>query len=137
MEQRDLLKEQIEQVGRVLGKILADFLGLKTQGNSAQAISFSKQQLNSELDIDLEKILNLSGKALATYLKDRLYSEENIELLVDYLYTIGKNDREQGINSSIYLRKAIDLLEIADELSNTISFDRHTKKQQIQSLLSD
>ena len=137
MEQRDLLKEQIEQVGRVLGKILADFLGLKTQGNSAQAISFSKQQLNSELDIDLEKILNLSGKALATYLKDRLYSEENIELLADYLHEIGRNDREQGINSSIYLRKAIDLLEIADELSNTISFDRHTKKQQIQSLLSD
>ena len=70
-------------------------------------------------------------------MKDRLYSEENIELLADYLNTIGKNDREQGINSSIYLRKAIDLLEFADELNNTISFDRHTKKQQIQSLLSD
>lgn len=43
MEQRDLIKDQIEQLGRVLGKILVDFLGLKSGGQIEHGIEVSKK----------------------------------------------------------------------------------------------
>lgn len=41
MQQRDLLKDQIEQLGRTLGKVIAEFLGLKNQGDTTLALEAS------------------------------------------------------------------------------------------------
>ena len=58
MEQRDLLKDQIEQLGKVLAKILPDFLGLKSEGQISQGIEITNHRLRSELDIEIEELKN-------------------------------------------------------------------------------
>ncbi len=38
MIQRDIIQQQIEQLGRALGKIITAFLGLKSQGKVAEGL---------------------------------------------------------------------------------------------------
>ncbi len=113
MEQRDLLKDQIERLGKVLAKILSDFLGFKSSGNATQGIEISNESLQSELDIDTEKIMAINKTELEVYQGQK----------------IDKSDAQ------LRLQKAIVLLNIADEISKTMSFDRINKKGAINNVL--
>lgn len=136
MEQRDLLKDQIEQLGKVLAKILSDFLGFKSNSNVAQGIEISNERLQIELDIDIENLITLNKSELTEYAKNRRLTEGHLETLSEYLKEVGMAKVE--INKSevpFYLEKAIELLDIADEISNTMSFDRINKKRKIKYML--
>lgn len=136
MEQRDLIKDQIEQLGKVLAKILSDFLGLKSSSNVAQGIEISNERLQSELDIDIEKLITLNKTELVEYLKNRRLTAGHLETLSEYLKEVGIAKTE--INKSearLCLEKAIEFLDIADEISKTTSFDRINKKSKIKNVL--
>lgn len=77
MEQRDLIKDQLELVGKALSKILADFLKLKSAGNTPLAIEQTNTQLKSELDLDIEKIIGFSQQQLANYLIEKKIPTNN------------------------------------------------------------
>ena len=134
MERRDLLKDQIEQLGKVLGKILADFLGLKSTGDVAQGIEISNERFQSELDIDIEKLLTLNRSDLKEYLRTRKLMAGHFELLSGYLTEIGKTKTTKA-EMDLYFKKAIELLDIADEISKTVSFERMNKKNEIKNVL--
>lgn len=134
MEQRDLLKDQIEQLGKVLAKILSDFFGLKSKVNIAQTIEISNKHLKSELDIDIEKLVAYDKNKLREYLNTRKFTEIHLETLSDYLTEVGKNKTTRA-DAELYLKKAVDLLEYADEISKTISFERINKKDNIEKML--
>ncbi|MAX78546.1 MAG: hypothetical protein CL843_00020 [Crocinitomicaceae bacterium] len=137
MEQRDRLKDEIEQLGKVLAKILSDFLHLKSTGQISQSIKISNQQLESELDIDIHQLLALPHKELTTYLQDRQLTTDHIETLAEYLKELGKSEMDtHKENATLKLKKAMELLDIADEISKTISFDRMHKKNTIAALLN-
>lgn len=137
MEQRDRLKDEIEQLGKVLAKILSDFLHLKSNGQISQSIKISNQQLESELDIDMHPLLALPHKELTAYLQDRQLTPDHIETLAEYLEELGKSEMDtHKENATLKLKKAMELLDIADEISKTISFDRMHKKNTITALLN-
>ena len=136
MEQRDLLKDQIEQLGKVLAKILSDFLGLKSNGNVTQGIEISNESLQSELDIDIEKIIALNKTELEEYVRNRKLTESHLELLSEYLKEIGiAKTKIDKSDAYLCLQKAIELLDIADKISKTMSFDRISKKSEIKNVL--
>ena len=136
MEQRDLLKDQIEQLGKVLANILSDLLGLKSKGQTSQGIEATNQRLQGELDIDIEKITTLIKKELKDYLKNRHLRAEHLEILSECLKEIGKGKIEENKkDAKMKLEKAIELLDIADEISKTMSFDRINKKKEIENVL--
>jgi len=136
METRDLVKDQIEQLGRVLGKIIADFLGLKSKGEVTQAIEISKKQLKNELDIDIDKLIGLPKNDLKKYLIDHKLAGEHVELIAYYLINITESNILTGKQETKkYLEKVLVLYDIADELSQTISFDRINKKSKIENVL--
>jgi hypothetical protein len=64
MEQRDLLKDQIEQLGKVLAKVLADIIGFKGQGQAVEGIQKTNEALQEEADINIESLLNLKRRIL-------------------------------------------------------------------------
>jgi hypothetical protein len=138
VEQRDLLKDQIEQLGKILAKILSDFLGLKSRGKVSQGIEISNHRLQSELDIDIEKLTTVSQETLKDYLEHQKLTAEHIEVLSDYLKELGiaaiKTDPEKA---KLYLEQAISLLDAADKISNMMSFDRIDKKKAIASMLQE
>lgn len=136
MEQRDVLKDQIEQLGKVLAKILSDFLGFKSSGNVTQGIEVSNESLQSELDIDIQKIMVLDKTELEEYFRKRQFTESHLELLSEYLKEVGiaKTEIDKS-DAHLCLQKAIDLLEIADEVSKTMSFDRINRKSEIKNVM--
>nr|WP_321411263.1 hypothetical protein [uncultured Allomuricauda sp.] len=134
MEQRDLLKDQIEQLGRVLSQILSNFLGLKSKGNVTQGVEISNERFQSELDIDIEKLLKLENVDLKEYLNTRKLTETHLEILSEYLAEVGQTETIIA-EQEPYLIKAIELLDIADEISKTMSFERMNKKRKIENVL--
>lgn len=136
MEQRDLIKEQIEELGRVLGKILADFLRLKTSGKVSAGIEISNQQLKNKLDLDIGKLLELNKTQLKKYLSDRNLNSNHIEILSKYLEEIGlRKIGENKMEADKYLNKTLTLLELTDEMSKSASFERINRKNKIKNLL--
>lgn len=134
MEQRDLLKDQIEQMGKVLAAILSEFLGLKSKGKVQQGLEISNKRLQSELEIDIEQLKVDDEQAIRAYIKDRQLTEVHLELLSEYLVEIGKI-KSTATETISYLKQAIRLLEMADGISKTLSFERIEKRQVIETQL--
>ncbi len=132
MEQRDLLKQQIEQLGRALAKVLADFIGLKTAGKVSQGIAISNRQLKEKTNVDFLHLLTLSKKEMKAYLEGRKLAAEHLEILAQYAKEIGLTQTHNAKNT---FKKALMLMELADEDSNAFSFDRDSQKKEIKSLL--
>jgi hypothetical protein len=139
MERRDLIKEQIEQLGKVLGAILTKFLGGKTEGNPAKEIQVIDKQLKEKLNIDIEEMFNIDKTPeLGKYIKSETkLAPQHLELLSEYLQEIGEThfDNNNKKEAKQYLKKALQLLDIADKNSNSLSFTRIDKKAKIEDLL--
>ena len=136
MEQRDYLMVQIEQLGKVLATILSGFLGLKSKGQVSLGIEVTNERLQGELDIDMEKLVALNNMEVKEYLEKRKLRAEHIEGLSGYMKEIGMEENDKT-KASICLKKAIVLLDIADEISKTLSIDRVNKKKNMEKLLQE
>ena len=135
---RDLLVEQAEQLGKALGKVFSDLLRLKSTGKVALGIEVSNQQLKTEVDIDVKQILASDKATLKAYFMDRRFIPHHLEILSAYLKEAGEYKiTTEPIEAKAYLQKALELLDIADETTQTISFVRIDKKKVIEELIQD
>ena len=135
MQQRDFIKEQIEQLGRSLGKILAVFLGYKTQGTITQGIEITNQQLQSELDIDVEKLVGLNANELKAFLDSKHLKGLHLDLLAEYFFDIGQSKHNQK-TAIPYYETAIRLIDLAAIYSNTLTFERMELRRRVEDELS-
>lgn len=126
MEQRDLLKEQIEQLGRAIGKVITGFLGLKADGNVMKGFEITNQQFKSELGLDIEKILSLNKRDLSDYLLSKNIGETGIIQLAEYVEMIGEHRTDNSDKAGAF-NSAINLYEIANAKSDTFDMNRQFK----------
>lgn len=136
MERRDLIKDQIEQMAKVLGMILSDFLGLKATGDVEEAIQTTNERFQGELDLDIEKIVALDDDEIGAYLTSKALHEPHLEILAAYLNEIGTGMSSEAEKAN-YLNKAITLLDLADAFSKTFSFERMNQRERIQRILKE
>jgi len=133
MEQQDHLKRQIDQLGRVLGKILSDLLDLKNQGQVNDGVEIADQALKSEIDFDIQELIDIpSDKLIDLLTKQRDLTNENIEKLAEILYIIADN-RLEG-NKKLY-EKCLTIYEHLVKVENIYSLDRQWKIQRIKNVL--
>jgi hypothetical protein len=138
MERRDILKDQIEQMGRLLGKMLSTFLGLKARGKLDEALEVSQQQIKEEAGIDVATLVQMDEPELTSYLRKQNFAESHLETFAEYFTAIGESKVDQGLPDGIlYLRKALVVLEYADLSSRTASLVRLRSKQAVQKLIDD
>ena len=128
MEKRDLIQAEIEKLGFFLQRLLANFLNGNSAGNSIEAFDLVTNELKNELDFDLPLFVSLSNDEMKKYLSNFKFNEQHLEKLVDLLAEMN--------SSKAYLTRAIEVLDWADELSNSFSFERNSKKIKIQQLLN-
>ena len=128
MEKRDLIQAEIEKLGFFLQRLLANFLNENSAGNSIEAADLVTNEFKNELDFDLPLFLSLSNDEMKKYLSNFKFNEQNLEKLADLL-------AEMNL-SKAYLVRSIELLDLVDELSNSFSFERNSKKIKIQQLLN-
>ena len=128
MEKRDLIQAEIEKLGFFLQRLLANFLNGNSAGNSIEAFDLVTNELKNELDFDLPLFLSFSNDEMKKYLSNFKFNEQHLEKLADLLAEMN--------TSKIYLTRALELLDLVDEISNSFSFERNNKKIKIQQLLN-
>ena len=132
MEKRDLVQAEIEKLGFFLQRLLANFLNGNSTGNSIEAADLVTNEFTNEfkneLDFDLPLFVSLSNDEMKKYLSNFKFNEQNLEKLADLLAELNL--------SKAYLVRSIELLDLVDELSNSFSFERNSKKIKIQQLLN-
>ena len=138
MEQRDYLMRQIEQMGRVLGKILADLIGLKQQGQVSEGMGIVEQTLKSELDIDIYELIKIPvDDFVETLKKDKNFADENLDSFADLLFHIAGIFNQKGGNQKAkdLFQRSLVIYEYLHETQNTYSFERFNKIQDFKKIL--
>jgi hypothetical protein len=136
MQHRDLLKDQIEQLGKVLSGILADFIGMKKRGETAQGILNLSQQFKEKLDLELDNLVSFSQIELIDYVESRQLFPNQLEIMADCLKEMGSVNLD--VNEPLartQLERALVLLDYVDEKTKTLSLDRNDKKKEIERIL--
>ena len=139
MVRRDYLQNQIDLLGRVLGKVLADLLGLKNTGEINEGIKVTYQALKEELNIDLEELLKLSNEDFIHEIQTvHKFNSYNLEILAEILFVISEQTFNKKLleneTLSIHL-KSIALFQYVEKLENTYSFERNLKIDQLKKRL--
>ncbi|NOU16223.1 MAG: hypothetical protein HOO91_01510 [Bacteroidales bacterium] len=127
MVYRDYLKKQIDELGRVLGKLLADLISLKTQGKTEQGIEIVNQTLKTELDLDLSEILSLSEEEIIEKLEKMTPDYKLIGVYADIIYEMLDDLNYEKAKKADLLKKILALYEHVEKKSSTFSFENHTK----------
>lgn len=130
MEQTDPFIRQIEQLGKMLGRIM----GLKEQGKKAEITEIINDELKNS-DILLEDILSTPEEFLLLLIKNKKINSKLISFLGDSLYECGELEHNQE-NKFLISRKVLILFQYEESISKNVSFERVMKKERIKRLLS-
>lgn len=139
MQQEDWFMKQINLLGRVLGKILANLLGLKAQGQVGEGIETADQSLKSELDLDIDELTSIPADYFIETLKEgRNFNDDNLEKLADIFFLITEELDRKGTEADkmnkLYIR-SLTIYEYLDETGSTYSVDRHHKIEKIKNAI--
>lgn len=138
MIQRDILQDQIKELARVLSTILGEFIGYKTSGEIQDGIQKTSTHLKTQLDIDLNILLDLSNEDMSTYLTDRKMKIGHFEMLAKYLMEIGQAKMiVDKTEAKIYLQKSIEILELENNASETLCLNRLNLKTKVELILQE
>jgi len=84
MQQRDIIKDEIERLGRVLGKLVAMLLELESGGASPQmAREVAEDKFRNELELDLDELLELNLSNLKAKLDELHFQPPHVDQLGD------------------------------------------------------
>jgi len=125
---------QFDQVGQVLGKILSDLLGLKSQGKVNDGIEIVNQVLKENLDLDIQKLLNIQLDDFINTLKtEKGFNNESLDKLADILTIIAEN--RQNKDKKMLYERCLIIYEYLEKTENVYSVDRKWKIEQIKNML--
>lgn len=135
MQQRDLIKDQIEQLGKVLSEILSSFLRLKTEGNNKEAIQVSTNEFLIKLSISIEALVDLNDEELADELLSKNLADTHLDQVGTYLFERGVCEKEQEKSPLKWFATAKKVIALAEEKSDTITLERLDLKAKIEKAL--
>lgn len=127
MERSDYLEKQINQLGRVLGTILARLLTLKNASTPETKLSSSAAEaFKNELDIDLDTLMALPDDTFVEELQTKLnFNDENLDQLAD-LFTLLAQENSGDIALGLY-QKVLAIHLFLQEKSSVYSLQRQWK----------
>ena len=110
MEQRDYLKDQIDQMARVLGVLLAKLAGLSSDTLQEQFTDLIESSLMDELDIDIEKLVDQSIEDMLLDIQARKLNDISLEKLAEVLFIYAEKSNMPMIKEKNLLKVHILLL---------------------------
>ena len=133
MERRDLIQDQIDQLGAILAKMLTKILGLKSQGFANECIQVVNQDLKDSCEID--DVLALSVTEFILILeKNPNFNSINLEKSANNLFLIAK-DLDVVESKDLY-QKSLKILQLVNNKELTYSHERFIKMKNIERILS-
>jgi hypothetical protein len=139
MEERDYFKRQIDLLGKVLGKLLADLIGKKNDEGFTRGIEITNQVLKDELNIDIPFLISIPKDKIIDFLKiEKGLNDENLELIAEILIlNLEKNldNKIEEINRLNLYEKCLEVYEYIEKSNKTYSFERNMRIKNIRSLI--
>lgn len=137
-ERRDFLKKQIDQLGRVLGKMLADLLGLKQQGQVSEGLKMVDETMQRVLSLNLVSLVAVNPKELVGWLQqEHHFQPEHLATMADILYEAAQAhllQKDEQTARALWER-ALAIYEHLEATEPTFSLERHYRIEQLKSLL--
>jgi hypothetical protein len=141
MEERDYFKRQIDLLGKVLGKLLAELIGKKSSGGITNGIEITNQILKSELDIEIIDLIIMPNDEIIDFLTTKKQiNDENLEQIAEILMLnieTNSENRIKEIDRLNLLQKCLTIYNYIQANDKTYSFERNMKIQKIQLLISN
>jgi hypothetical protein len=139
MQQEDYLKRQIDQLGRALGKILADLLGSGSGGKSFDGMESANHALMGELGMDIKDLTIIPiEKFIQTLQENTKFSHDNLDKLAEIFFLLAEEHDMQGKDPKEkrnFYQRSLTIYNYLDNNSLTYSFVRHLRMEQIKSAL--
>lgn len=136
MPQEDYLKREIDKLGKVLAKVLADLLKLKSANKAADGIESVNEVFKTELDITINALLDIpETEFLPFLLLNRKLNNNQLELLADIL-TEAADDSENEKALLIYKRSLL-IYAYVTENETDYSVNRHYKIESLTALVKN
>jgi len=130
MERRDYFKKQIDQLGRVLGKILADLLAFKNTANASEAIESAIESLTTKLDLDMAMLADVpKSEIVDRLLRFHGFNNDNLELLGDILLRIA--EEKQYIHWRKLMEHSMAIFKHLESVDSIYSLERRFKINKI------
>jgi hypothetical protein len=138
MQQEDFIKIQIDRIGRVLGKILADLIDLKIQGKISEGVMLADQALKSELDLDINNLLLIpTEKFIKTLQENKKLSNEAFDKLAEIIFNLAESadrDIENETRRKLFERSLL-IYKHLEKASSTYSMDRYFKMEKMKNAI--
>jgi hypothetical protein len=134
MEQQDFLMRQIDQLSRVLAKLLADLVG-PSKGQVSESIEVTNQTLKTEIDLNIEELMTIpEDKFIETLRSKRQLSNNDLDAIAHIFYSLG--EMQQDAEQKYKLQQlALTIYDYLDFNNTTYSLDRHLKMKQIRNAI--
>jgi len=131
---QDFLLKQIEELGKVLGQILSNLLGIKG-ANAGRHIEETCQTLREEADLDIDKLLEVPlDKFIQTLQENKAMNDVNLDHFAAVLFHIAENENKDKARL-LYERSLIIYNYL--ENSSVYSFNRNYYLEQIHKSLNN
>lgn len=124
MFRKDYIQKQLEQLGRVIAKVMADLAGLNNDGKAEEGIRLAGQTLQSEFDLELNDLIALKEEETIAFLRDeKNLAPGRLNLLADLLFTTADafRESEQQMIAVNLDRKTLLLYEYVNLTERTFS----------------
>lgn len=135
----DYFMRQINQLGKVLGKIIAELLKLKNPANAHDTIEFINEQLTTALKIDIDSIIEIPlNQFIFTFETDYEANFSNFEDLAEMLYQVahlyaGQNENNKA--HELFMRAQLLYRYLLDK-GNTFSLEYSQRIKEIENSIN-
>lgn len=134
MEQQDYFKRQIDQLSRILGKVLTDLIGLKNKGLLCDGIEMTNQTLKSELNLDIKELIDLRTDTFINVLvSEKGFVNESFDKFAEILWLI--SDQYTDVEKREVYIKCLTIYQFLEKTDKTYSLARQLKIKQLQSMI--
>jgi S-adenosylmethionine synthetase len=135
LEQEDYLKRQIDQLARVLGKILFDLMGFKTEGQIGGGLESANAALQREMQLSFEALCAMpTATFIETLQQEKHFSNEHMEQLAEILLLLAEDAVKAKAETVVirnFYERAMLIYEHLEQTSDTYSFEHHILIEQI------
>ncbi len=126
MQRQDYIINQIDQLGKVLSKLLADVLGLKHDLKITEADSIVNSVFEKELGFNFDAFLAIKDAECITFLIFNKFDLASMEELANLFFEIGTSSTEKEKQTNCFSKAKI-IYNYLNTERKTFSFDFMTK----------
>lgn len=126
MYTRDLVVDEIQRMAQVIARLL----GLKSAASGAEFAQEFNKVLQSEYDIELEKLLSLTEEDFTTTIHTVGYSSEKLNALSQMLYVFAQPFKADD-ETRLMLKKVLAIFDLLEQKYHVQTFDNLTKRNAI------